>query len=87
MFTEAEPEEQTESTTCSFPTLLFAACPHIPVNRQLIETSPHTLLFPPHPHFISSFICKPLAVKHNSPEGATQQILEIGRFCLCVQTE
>lgn len=28
VFTEAEPELHTQSTTCSFPTLLFAACPH-----------------------------------------------------------
>lgn len=61
MFTESEPEEQTESTTCSFPTLLFAACPHTRVNRQLIETAPHTFLFVP--LFISSFIFKPLALK------------------------
>lgn len=45
MFTEAEPEEQAESTTCSFPALLFAACPHTRVNKQLIET-PNTPLFP-----------------------------------------
>lgn len=47
MFTEAEPEEQPESTTCSFPTLLFAACPHTRVNRQLIESTTHTSLSPP----------------------------------------
>lgn len=74
MFTEAEPEEQTESTTCSFPALLFAACPHTRVNKQLIET-PNTPLFPSRPRFISSFVYKPSAVRRKRSERAVQSVL------------
>lgn len=83
MFTEAEPEEQTESTTCSFPTPLFAACPHTRVNRRLIETAPHThsSFFPSPPLFISSFIYGPLAPEHERIERVTQHIWVIERFC------
>lgn len=74
MFTEAEPEEQTESTTCSFPTLLFAACPHTRVNKQLIET-PNTPLFPSRPRFFSSFVYKPSAVRSKRSERAMLNVL------------
>lgn len=74
MFTEAEPEEQAESTTCSFPALLFAACPHTRVNKQLIET-PNTPLFPSRPRFISSFVYKPSAVRRKRSERAMQNVL------------
>lgn len=54
--------------------LLFAACPHTRVNKQLIET-PNTPLFPSRPGFISSFVYKPSAVRRKRSERAMQTVL------------